>query len=241
MTVLIIVALLLLVLGGVWLLVEMFRVSIWWGIFGILFPPVQWLFIPLNWNEARSPLLLQILAFVLLGFGVFLSPGVDWQGYWNEVSQQSAGALQTMQTKSQLSSVIENPAETVAAEPLQPASGQQTIYKCKSAGGLMTYSDKPCPETSRTLDSIPVNPGAASGSAAPVKSVVSSVKPVVSSIKYVAASEEPIASSFRCDGRTHCSEMTSCAEAKFFLANCPGVKMDNGDGVPCESQWCGDR
>lgn len=48
------------------------------------------------------------------------------------------------------------------------------------------------------------------------------------------------ASNFRCDGRTHCSQMTSCAEATYFLQNCPGVKMDgNGDGVPCEQQWCG--
>jgi endonuclease YncB( thermonuclease family) len=44
----------------------------------------------------------------------------------------------------------------------------------------------------------------------------------------------------RCDGRTHCSQMNSCAEATFFLRHCPGVKMDgNGDGVPCEKQWCG--
>lgn len=41
-----------------------------------------------------------------------------------------------------------------------------------------------------------------------------------------------------CDGRTHCSQMTSCAEAKRFLA-CPGAQMDgDGDGVPCEQQWC---
>ena len=46
-------------------------------------------------------------------------------------------------------------------------------------------------------------------------------------------------SNFRCDGRTHCSEMTSCTEAKFFLKNCPGTQMDgNNDGVPCEQQWC---
>ncbi|MEA3277555.1 MAG: cold shock domain-containing protein [Pseudomonadota bacterium] len=44
---------------------------------------------------------------------------------------------------------------------------------------------------------------------------------------------------YRCDGRSHCSQMTSCAEAKFFLANCPGVQMDGDrDGVPCEWQWC---
>jgi cold shock CspA family protein len=45
--------------------------------------------------------------------------------------------------------------------------------------------------------------------------------------------------SFKCDGRTHCSQMTSCTEAKFFLKNCPGAQMDgNNDGTPCEQQWC---
>ena len=44
---------------------------------------------------------------------------------------------------------------------------------------------------------------------------------------------------FKCDGRTYCSQMTSCAEATYFLQNCPGTKMDgNNDGVPCEKQWC---
>ncbi|AVO54359.1 excalibur calcium-binding domain-containing protein [Ectopseudomonas mendocina] len=49
----------------------------------------------------------------------------------------------------------------------------------------------------------------------------------------------PATPSYSCDGRTHCSQMTSCAEATFFLRNCPGTKMDgNNDGVPCERQWC---
>ncbi len=52
-------------------------------------------------------------------------------------------------------------------------------------------------------------------------------------------SEDSTSGAFRCDGRTHCSQMTSCAEAKFFLNNCPGTKMDgNNDGTPCEQQWC---
>lgn len=47
------------------------------------------------------------------------------------------------------------------------------------------------------------------------------------------------AGSFSCDGRTHCSQMTSCSEAKYFLKNCPGTQMDgNHDGIPCEQQWC---
>lgn len=45
---------------------------------------------------------------------------------------------------------------------------------------------------------------------------------------------------FSCDGRTRCSQMTSCAEATFFIKQCPGTQMDgDGDGEPCESQWCG--
>lgn len=44
---------------------------------------------------------------------------------------------------------------------------------------------------------------------------------------------------FRCDGRTYCSQMTSCAEATYFIQHCPNTKMDgDNDGVPCESQWC---
>jgi hypothetical protein len=44
--------------------------------------------------------------------------------------------------------------------------------------------------------------------------------------------------SFKCDGRTHCSQMRSYEEAVFFLRNCPGVKMDgNHDGIPCEQQF----
>ena len=44
---------------------------------------------------------------------------------------------------------------------------------------------------------------------------------------------------FQCDGRIHCSQMTSCAEATYFLWHCPNTQMDgNGDGEPCEQQWC---
>jgi cold shock CspA family protein len=50
------------------------------------------------------------------------------------------------------------------------------------------------------------------------------------------ATESP---AFRCDGRTRCSQMTSCTEAKFFSNNCPGTQMDGDhDGIPCEEQWC---
>ena len=42
--------------------------------------------------------------------------------------------------------------------------------------------------------------------------------------------------SFRCDGRQHCSQMTSRQEAEFFIRNCPDTKMDGDrDGIPCEN------
>ncbi|BBB25570.1 excalibur calcium-binding domain-containing protein [Amphritea japonica] len=47
-------------------------------------------------------------------------------------------------------------------------------------------------------------------------------------------------SNYRCDGRQHCSQMGSLAEAEFFLRNCPNTKMDGDhDGKPCERQFGG--
>jgi len=44
---------------------------------------------------------------------------------------------------------------------------------------------------------------------------------------------------YHCAGKVHCSEMDSCAEARYYLRHCPNVKIDgDGDGKPCE-QRCG--
>jgi cold shock CspA family protein len=44
---------------------------------------------------------------------------------------------------------------------------------------------------------------------------------------------------FQCEGKQHCSQMHSCDEAKFYLANCPDVVIDGElDGIPCEQQLC---
>ena len=85
--------------------------------------------------------------------------------------------------------------------------------------------------TSADFDDIPptyVDLDAASGT---TSNSVPAVIPVVIS--------QPAAPSFACDGRQHCSQMTSCAEATYFLQHCPNTKMDgNHDGIPCEQQWC---
>ena len=65
------------------------------------------------------------------------------------------------------------------------------------------------------------------------------VEPESASAPRGAAQAAPDTGRFRCDGRTHCSQMTSCEEAMFFLRNCPNTQMDgNNDGEPCEQQWC---
>jgi hypothetical protein len=44
---------------------------------------------------------------------------------------------------------------------------------------------------------------------------------------------------FECDGRQYCSQMSSCAEATYFIQHCPDPKMDgDSDGIPCERQLC---
>ncbi|MEP7157613.1 MAG: excalibur calcium-binding domain-containing protein [Betaproteobacteria bacterium] len=65
--------------------------------------------------------------------------------------------------------------------------------------------------------------------------------PAQQSPQYVLDTTPPATASsrFKCEGKTHCSQMKSCEEATFYLKNCPGTQMDgDGDGIPCEKQWC---
>ncbi len=44
---------------------------------------------------------------------------------------------------------------------------------------------------------------------------------------------------YKCEGKHYCSEISSCAEAEYYLRHCPGTEMDGDrDGKPCEDQ-CG--
>jgi micrococcal nuclease len=77
--------------------------------------------------------------------------------------------------------------------------------------------------------------GPCAGDAAPAAAVKPSAATDAASAVTLAFAAAP-----RCDGRQYCSQMKSCAEATWFLKNCPNVKMDgNRDGMPCEQQWCG--
>ena len=61
-----------------------------------------------------------------------------------------------------------------------------------------------------------------------------------SGVEVIPSNTESATRRYSCQGKIHCSEMTSCEEAMFYQHNCPATKMDgDGDGIPCESQWCG--
>ena len=45
---------------------------------------------------------------------------------------------------------------------------------------------------------------------------------------------------FVCDNKSTCAQMTSCAEARFFLTHCNKTALDRDhDSIPCETRWCG--
>jgi hypothetical protein len=124
------------------------------------------------------------------------------------------------------------------------------MYKCK-LNGTVTYQQDPCPAVQfrkplsvQELNVAEKKRRAAAASTAPEKAVIVQEKTIITPEKPAVTPANPIAtstssSSFSCDGRKYCSQMKSCAEAKYFLANCPSVKMDGDkNGTPCEKQWC---
>ncbi len=115
-----------------------------------------------------------------------------------------------------------------------------TMNKCV-INGSVSYQQAPCPSTQArkdpTLDELNAAEKKRRATARATKAPTTPAPPVSSGELSPPA---PMAtSSYRCDGRKRCSQMSSCAEAKFFLNNCPGAEMDgDGDGIPCEDQWC---
>jgi predicted lipid-binding transport protein (Tim44 family) len=119
-------------------------------------------------------------------------------------------------------------AGTTAAAPMN---------KCV-VNGTVTYQQAPCPSgqvrRTPTLDELNAAERQKRAAAA---AAAASAPP---SRERAAPAAPTAPGGFVCDGRTHCSQMRSCAEATYFLANCPGVKMDGDrNGIPCEQQWCG--
>jgi hypothetical protein len=120
------------------------------------------------------------------------------------------------------------------------------VFKCV-INGSVTYQSSPCPSgevrpppTVEQLNAAQQKKQRDAGSAPAAQPVAPAPVTQPPSNPDGASGPPARAEPFKCDGRIHCSQMTSCAEAKFFLRKCPGVKMDgDGNGIPCEKQWCG--
>jgi hypothetical protein len=132
---------------------------------------------------------------------------------------------------------------------LHSVSGYGDMIKCTDANGHIDYSNKPCdnnvasktihaPSTQKTSNLNEID-----SSKQDVKTIsTTSTQELPASRDQPSNSKLPTNSwqTYRCDGRTYCSQMSSCEEATFFINHCPETKMDGDmDGIPCESQWCG--
>jgi hypothetical protein len=149
---------------------------------------------------------------------------------------------------------------TVLLLPLAPAVAASAVVKC-TVNGSVVYQDGPCPGAApRAAPSVeqlnaerrkklreaagnPSNRAASAPKGQPTAGPAAASAPQAGGDRVradpPAMPAAPAPPAYRCDGRTRCTQMTSCAEATFFLRNCPGVKMDgDGDGIPCEDQWC---
>ncbi|MDB5986616.1 MAG: hypothetical protein JWR16_1669 [Nevskia sp.] len=117
--------------------------------------------------------------------------------------------------------------------------GQADLSRLGSVDGQRKFTQEPrCVPPQRQDQTLPQNPLDAPKSVAPKGARMEESEHIAAAASSTQPSTTPTRK-FRCDGRTSCTQMTSCAEAKFFLQNCPAVKMDGDhDGIPCEAQWC---
>ena len=114
---------------------------------------------------------------------------------------------------------------TTAVEPIN-------MTKCITEAGEVIYGRVPnntiCSRIEPVKDSLTVVTGEYFGyEERDVEDVLSTDK------------RKPQLSKYSCTGKQHCSQMSSCEEATFYINNCPRTKMDgDGDGIPCERQFC---
>ena len=120
-----------------------------------------------------------------------------------------------------------------------PAGAATPVHKCIGSNGEVTFQNTLCKPDDPGARPTPAQLNAERQKKLRQQAAAaSSAQPQASSSAAVPMAAAP-QGRFKCDGRTHCSQMTSCAEARFFLANCPGAQMDGDkNGIPCERQWC---
>ncbi len=113
--------------------------------------------------------------------------------------------------------------------PLVVASSKE------AAAAMAAYLNDPPP---------PVNLESELGAGEPSQLAINAPPPVLHQVTAAGVAKPRAVTkpqpTFRCEKKDRCTQMTSCEEAMFYLDNCPWPMMDgDGDGIPCEDQWCG--
>ncbi|MRI32684.1 calcium-binding protein [Endozoicomonas sp. OPT23] len=107
------------------------------------------------------------------------------------------------------------------------------MTKCITKEGQVYYGKVPADVTCDRTEAV-------KGSVAIVASELPQSEPDSETDTSFFSRKPKVASSrYSCTGKQHCSQMSSCEEAKFYIQNCPNTKMDGDrDGIPCERQLC---
>jgi hypothetical protein len=71
-TVLMIVGILGMIIGGVGMLMAGFRESMLWGIGMLLIPLVSLIFVVTHWEDAKKPFIIQVVGWLLMAAGMVL-------------------------------------------------------------------------------------------------------------------------------------------------------------------------
>jgi len=70
---LVVIAMVLLVVGGIWMLIETFKVGLGWGLACLFIPFVSLAFIFLHWDVAKRPFFVNLTGLVLIFIGAGMS------------------------------------------------------------------------------------------------------------------------------------------------------------------------
>lgn len=136
------------IIGGLMLLVATFRVSVWWGLAGLLIPFAQLVFIFKYWSESKSAIVTQTLGLLLVLAAVFTGGNTFTAEYKQQLNrymqkivpaQSQLGSALPSFTSPQDGMDIQQEA-AVAPEPV----GQKKIYKCVDAHGKVSYTEHGC-------------------------------------------------------------------------------------------------
>lgn len=63
------------IFGGIWFLIEAFKVSVWWGLGCLFISIISLIFLCMHFQEAKKPFFINLAGAVLMILGMIIMPG----------------------------------------------------------------------------------------------------------------------------------------------------------------------